>query len=314
MAAEQLAAYRAKVEAGLTPYSQPAPTEEVEQPPLLDGEAARSFAGLPPASPYSQPAGRRSEAPAQEMTDLGKELTARFKEIFYAYSNRRTEDNRSAQVTMGPSGMGSPCERRIAVELLRLPPVNPGGDGFASFVGTCIHAGLEQIFKWADAGSGRFATETRVEFDSEYVPKGTADLLDRTLCVVEDFKCQGRWSRNKLRSQGPSQTYRVQAHVYAFGARQRGEKVDHVAIVSVPRDEATLDDLYVWTEPYNPQIVKDAFERVERIGGEVGHLLDADLPTKAAKVKEFDVADDCRFCGAYMPNARSILDGCNGKK
>lgn len=296
LATEQLEAYKAEVDANLTPFSQPAPVE-VEQPPL-----------------FSQPAGAYSEQPAQEMNDLGRELTARLKELFYSFDNRRSEDNRSAQATMGPSEMGTPCDRRLALSLMRMPPVNPGGDGWAAFVGTCIHAGLEQLFVWASGNTGRFAVEQKLQFPSKYVPKGTADLIDRTLFMLDDHKCQGRWSRNKLKSQGPSQTYRVQAHVYAHGARLRGEKIDHVAIISWPRDEATLDDLYVWTEPYNPQIVKDAFARVERIGGEVEHLVTAELVEKADKAKEFSVADDCRFCPFYLPNAKSIRDGCNGKQ
>ncbi len=318
MATEQASSYRERVNSRFSqptqPFSQPE-HPEVEQPPLLDNETARSFAGLPPSSSsFSQPAGRRSEAPAIEMTDLGKEITTRFKEIFYSYQNRKSEDNRSAQVTMGPSGMGTPCDRRLAVELMRLPPVNPGGDSWASYVGTCIHAGMEEVFQWANADSGRFATETRVEFESRFVPKGTADLMDRMLFVLEDFKCQGRWSRNKLKSQGPSRTYRVQAHVYAFGARQRGERIDYVAIVSLPRDESTLDDMYVWVEPYNPSIAKEAFERVERIGEQVEPFIELTTREKALKAKEFDVADDCRFCPAYLPGARDITDGCDGKR
>ncbi|WP_189951269.1 hypothetical protein [Streptomyces roseolus] len=267
-----------------------------------------------------------SEQPAEPMTDLGRDLTARLKEMFYAFDNRRSEDNRSAQTTMGPSEMGTPCDRRLALSLMRMPPVNPGGDGWAAFVGTCIHAGLEQMFMWADHGTGRFACETKLAFDSKYVPKGTADLIDRTLFMLDDHKCQGRWSRNKLKSQGPSQTYRVQAHVYAYGARQRGERIEHVAIISWPRDEATLDDLYVWTEPYNPSIAQKAFERVHRIGDEVEqqeltetygipakdeHQL---LQIKARIAADYDVADDCRFCPFYLPNARDITQGCNGKR
>jgi hypothetical protein len=304
LATDQLEAYRAKVEANLTPFSQPAPVE-VETPTL-----------------FSQPAGAYSEQPAQEMDDLGKELTARLKEMFYAYDNRRSEDNRSAQATMGPSEMGTPCDRRLALSLMRMPPVNPGGDGWAAFVGTCIHAGLEQMFLWANGGTGRFAVEQRLEFPSTIVPKGTADLIDRTLFMVDDHKCQGRWSRNKLKSTGPSQTYRVQAHVYAYGARLRGERIERVAIFSWPRDEATLDDLYVWTEPYDPQIVKDAFARVDDIAASVeGHLLTltnkgetTELESKALTAEQFTVADDCRFCPFYLPNARSITDGCNGKR
>lgn len=311
MSAEQLAAYRATVEAKLTPFSQPAPPLDVEQPPL-----------------FSQPAGRTSEQPAVEMTDLGKELTARFKEIFYAYDNRRSADNRSAQTTMGPSEMGTPCDRRLALSLMRMPPVNPGGDGWAAFVGTCIHAGLAEMFLWANHGTGRFAVETELTYDSDIVPKGTADLIDRTLFMLDDHKCQGRWSRNKLKSQGAIPTYRVQAHVYAHGARQRGERIENVAIVSWPRDESTLDDLYVWTEPYRPDIVAKAFARVERIAGEVTEKLAELVKTygipareerqilqvKARVGADYDVAEDCRFCPFYLPNARNITQGCNGKK
>lgn len=317
---EQRTSYRERVNSR---FSQPAPRfsqpeqPEAEQPPLLR-----------PTS-FSQPVGRRSEAPAVEMTDLGKELTARLKEMFYAYDNRRTSDNRSAQATMGPSEMGTPCDRRLALSLMRMPAVNPGGDGWAAFVGTCIHAGLEGMFLWANAGTGRFAVEQRLEFDSRFVPKGTTDLIDRVLFMVDDHKCQGRWSRNKLKSTGPSTTYRVQAHVYAHGARKKGERVEHVAIFSWPRDESTLDDLYVWTEPYNPSIVKDAFERVEHIGTEVesrrAELVDTypvttedsealELEIGARIAADFNVADDCRFCPFYLPNAESIMDGCSGKR
>jgi hypothetical protein len=96
-----------------------------------------------------------------------------------------------------------------------------------------------------------------------------------------------------------------------------------VAIVSWPRDESTLDDLYVWSEPYRPDIVKEAFERVDRIA--------ADVEIGTAKVKEtypdaeelevkarvgagYIVADDCRFCPFHLPNSRDPLRGCNGKQ
>lgn len=347
---KQTASFRERVEAGLTPFSQPTPPDYERPtlfsqpvavrddppvappapPPALDNEAARSFAGLPPSGPaFSQPAGRRSEQPEVEMSTDAASIAARVKELFYAYDNRRSADNRSAQATMGPSEMGTPCDRRLALSLMRMPPVNPGGDGWAAFVGTAIHASLEQMFVWADAGTGRFATEQRLEFGSVFVPKGTADLIDRTLYMILDHKCQGRWSRNKLKTQGPSPTYRVQAHVYAYGARLRGEKIEKIAIISWPRDEATLDDLYVHVEDYDPLIAKRAFERVERIGAEVKvkrtELHDTypatvepseelELEIGARVAGDFTVADDCRFCPFYLPNARDITKGCNGKR
>jgi hypothetical protein len=304
-----------------TPGPTPSPT------PAL--EVVRSPDDKPNRTTFAQPAGRRSEMPEVEMSTDAASIAARVKELFYAYDNRRTSDNRSAQVTMGPSEMGTPCDRRLALSLMRMPPVNPGGDGWAAFVGTCIHAGLEGMFMWADAGSGRFAVEQRLEFGSVFVPKGTADLIDRMLFMVLDHKCQGRWSRNKLKTQGLSPTYKVQAHVYAHGARLRGEKIEKIAIISWPRDEASLDDLYVHVEDYDPLIVKKAFERVEHIGAEVeakklvaheAHSVtvepssDLDLEIKARVAGDFTVADDCRFCPFFLPNARDITRGCNGKR
>lgn len=324
--AEQAAEYRARINDNLT-YGQPVPyVVEPEQGVLFSQPAGEEPL---PATAFSQPAGRKSEQPQVEMSRDGAQIAARVKELFYAYDNRRSQDNRSAQVTMGPSEMGTPCDRRLALSLMRMPPVNPGGDGWAAFVGTCIHAGLEQMFMWADAGTGRFAVEQRLEFPSSIVPKGTADLIDRTLFMLDDHKCQGRWSRNKLKTQGLSPTYKVQAHVYAYGARLRGEKIEKIAIISWPRDEATLDDLYVHVEDYNPAIAKAAFERVERINGEVQEKIlaahervadtvepseELDLRIKANVSAGYDVADDCRFCPFFLPNARDITRGCNGKR
>lgn len=327
----QQAAYRAEVDSReYTPFSQPTPPE-YERPTLFSQPVAVETPGPTPSpSPaFSQPAGRTSELPLANMTGDAASIAAGVKELFYAYDNRRSSDNRSAQVTMGPSEMGTPCDRRLALSLMRMPPVNPGGDGWAAFVGTCIHAGLEQMFMWADAGTGRFAVEQRLEFPSKYVPKGTADLIDRTLFMVDDHKCQGRWSRNKLKSQGLSPTYKVQAHTYAYGARLRGERIEKIAIISWPRDEASLEDLYVHVEDYDPSVVKKAFERVERIGEEVQqkqselnltYSIDREpseelsLEIRARVSADYDVADDCRFCPFFMPNARDITRGCNGKR
>ncbi|MFE5110591.1 NAD-dependent epimerase/dehydratase family protein [Streptomyces sp. NPDC056663] len=283
-----------------------------------------------PAGPvFSPPAEKPPPEPAEPMTDLGREIATRFKEIFNANDNRRSADNRSAQVTMEPSEMGTPCDRRLALSLMRTPPVNPDSDGWAAFVGTGIHAGLAGMHVWASGSTGRLASETPLPFPSALVPKGTGDLLDRTMKLFVDFKAMGRWSRNKLPTGGSCATYRAQVHVYAKVARDRGEVVDHVAIIGLPRDEASLDDLYVWTELYNPKIALEAFARVEAINvkveADVAELRDIysadressrglDLEIKARVAAGFDVADDCRFCPFHLPNARDITRGCNGKR
>lgn len=238
-----------------------------------------------------------------EMTGLAAEIAARMKEIFHAYNHRRTEDNRNAQQTLGPSEIGTPCDRRLAMSLMRVEPVNPGGDGWAAFVGTCVHAGLAEMLAWSNAGSGRFAVEMPLTYQSALVPKGTGDALDRVLLCFLDHKAMGQWSLSKLKREGPSALYRTQVHVYAKGARAQGEKVEHVALIGWPRVESTLDELFVWTEPYDATVAQRAFERVERINAKV---------QEGYGFNEFAVAKDCAYCPFFLKdgdNSRS----CNGK-
>lgn len=305
-------AYRERVNAWLTAnrtetYAQPATPElPPQQEPL-------------PFS-YSQPASSKVPAkPDRPMTHRGIEITARLKEMFYAYSNRRSSDNRGAQSTLGPSEIGTPCDRRLAMSLLQIPPVNPGGDGWASFVGTAIHAALADMFLWANGNSGRYEVEMPLRFPSVLVPKGTGDLLDRSMLMFVDHKCQGSWSRNKLKTSGPGDTYRAQVHTYAYGATLRGEVVEHVAIISWPREASNLDDLYTWTEPYNPSVAHEALARVDRIadlalGTHGPREFDGPHPGAVEIASGFDVAEDCRYCPFYLPNARHLQHGCNGSR
>lgn len=235
------------------------------------------------------------------------EIASRLKELFYAYDNRQSDDNRSAQQTLGPSEIGSPCDRRIAMSLLRLPAVNSGGDGWAAFVGTNGHVGLSEMLLWGNAGSGRYQTEVPLTFNSAVVPRGTTDVIDTQLLIVGDHKLMGSWSLNKLRTEGPNQTYRVQAHTYGYGARLKGFKIKDVAIIGWPRDGSSLEELYVWTEPYDPDIARDAIKRVEDI--------ERFLMTDSSDPLEFAIDNsDCRYCPFHLPGAAKSEGGvCTGR-
>lgn len=247
---------------------------------------------------------RRSKA-VRPMTAGGQEIAARFKEIFFAYDNRRTEDNRSAQTHLGPSEIGTPCDRKLALSLMRRESTRLGNDGWAAFVGTCGHAGLDQMYLWHGAGTGRYLREVEVTFPSAFVPRGRLDLFDRMTKTVIDFKFMGSWSLDNLKANGPSQVYQVQIHTYGMGLSIQGEDVRRVAIVGCPRASSSLDDMYVWEEPYNPQIARDALARVEKIGKAVWD---------GVPPEQFDVADDCKFCPFYRKSAQTLEDGCNGRK
>jgi hypothetical protein len=245
------------------------------------------------------------------MGEFELQIATMLKEIFYQYTNR---SRRSQQTTLGPSQVGTPCDRRLVMHLLGAPHVNPGGDNWASFRGTQVHNGLEGMFKWADAGQGRFATEQRLQFPSKFVPRGTADLIDRTLFMVDDHKVMGQWSLDKLRTSGPSPLYRTQLHVYGMGARQRGERIERVALIAWPGDKSNLDDLYVWSEPYDPSIARAALERVDQLQAWTEQMAGQGKSVQeiAAGAK---ISEDCRFCPYHMPDAKDLSNGaCNGRE
>lgn len=239
---------------------------------------------------------------------FSNDLSVSIREIFYAYNNRDSSDNRSAQRHLGPSEIGTPCDRRLAMELLGIGHVNPGGDGYAAWLGTQGHRGMADIYEWANGQSGRFAVETPLNFPSKLVPRGTGDLLDRKLRAFVDWKFMGTWSLKALRTSGPKDTYRVQIHTYAYGAVQRGEKVDQVAIVGMPRQGTSLDEMFVWSEPYDQLIAVEALARVERISD---YLIAPG--TDAEKVKSFATAKDCSFCPFHLPGSSDLGHACNGK-
>lgn len=282
-----------------------------------------------PDSPFLQPPEYREPSPVflqppeyagpekpKPMGDLAKELSVRIKETFYAYDNRKTKDNRSAQTTLGPSEIGTPCDRRLAMALMGVPAVNEGGDGWAAFVGTCGHVGMGEMFTFADAGTGRYAVELPVRTGSDLVPRGTTDLLDRRDGTIVDWKFMGAYSLKKFKLEGPSDTYRVQAHVYGYAATCGGEKVRNVAIVGLPRAGASLDDMHVWTEKYDPKVAEAALDRVERIAEKVAEIRRPDglgsTPSEMATAQTFPVADDCRYCPFYLKSDKEMRRGCPG--
>lgn len=269
--------------------------------------SARSRWAQPAAAPsrFAQPGKLpRASGSTLPMSEFSQQLLTSMKEMFFHYNNRQTSDNRSAQTTLGPSEIGSPCDRRIVMSLLGVQPVAPGGDGFAAWLGTQAHAGVAEMLSWADGRSGRYAVEVPLLFPSAHVPRGTSDALDRVLRVAIDHKFMGTYSLRKLKEKGPSDTYRVQVHTYAYGQQLRGEKVDMVAIIGWPRQGSSLDDLYVWSEPYDPSVAIKALGRVQRLA--VAAEADADW-RKAA------IADDCRYCPFYLPGGDNSY-ACNGKE
>jgi hypothetical protein len=263
-----------------------------------------------PSPVFLQPTEYNGPEKPEPMTPEERVLAAQIKETFYAYDNRKSSDNRSAQTTLGPSEVGTPCDRRLAMALMGIPAVNPGGDGWAAFVGTCGHEGMAKVYTFADAGTGRYAVEIPVYPGTPTVPQGTSDLLDRRDARIVDWKFMGIYSLKKFKLEGPSQTYSVQAQVYGYGAERSGEKVKEVAIVGLPRGGGSLDDMWVRILKYDKKVAIAALNRVEKIAAKLPAATAVAAPMEVAR--SFDTADDCRYCPFYLKNDKEMNRGCPG--
>lgn len=185
---------------------------------------------------------------------------------------------RSLQKVIGPSEMGVECSRAI-LHKLNQDTEPDRGVGWKPTIGTGVHAWLEDTFNSinGDPGNqqhGRWLCELKVNVGTVGGTEiwGSVDLFDMWTGTVIDWKIVGNSTLRKYRTEGPSQQYRAQAHLYGQGYANAGQRVNMVAIAFLPR-EGELTDSFIWTEPWNPQIAADTLARVDslaRLLAEVG--------------------------------------------
>lgn len=224
-----------------------------------------------------------------------------------------TQRPRDMQAQLGPSGLGDPCTLALAYGILEWPQTNPSSDPLPSIVGTGAHAQFAEFFERSTErlpdGRPRYLVEQRVT-PREDIP-GSADLFDRLTGCVIDWKFQGKTKLDELRRHGPGLRYRVQAHTYGLGFENAGERVEHVAIVGVPRG-GFLSGTVVWTEPYDRQIALDALDRKDDTTELIGRLHLLDEPGNWALIPRAP-GSGCRYCPFFQPGqAKPGPNGCPG--
>lgn len=168
---------------------------------------------------------------------------------------------RSTQVAIGPSELGHPCTRRLAYKLMDHPRINTiQTTTWGAIIGTSVHATLADAFTDANTRLGRirYLVEQSVEIRPGL--RGTCDLYDFDRACPIDHKVVPLPTLRQYRLTGPGTTYRVQAHAYGTGIRRLGLPVETVGVAFYPR-ASDLAQLYVWTEPYNPDLVTEALQR-----------------------------------------------------
>ncbi|WP_237222673.1 hypothetical protein [Rothia nasimurium] len=232
---------------------------------------------------------QRKGHPAQQTTqDLAKMLIDTIEEHI-------TNHPRSQQKRIGPSEIGIDCTRRL-IHKLAGHDEPPRGPAWKPTVGTALHTQMEQ---WFDTENqyipGAYLIEQRVNVgrigDTDIT--GSTDLFIPAYGTVLDWKFVGPTRLKHYRSKGPSNQYRVQAHLYGKGWAAAGHQVERVMIAFLPRD-GELTDAYFWWEPYDPMTAIQALVRANQLHNDIeAHGPDFVL-------EQYPPCDD-RFCPWCAP-------------
>lgn len=221
-----------------------------------------------------------------------------------------TESNsaRSVQTTIGPSELGSLCDRKIAYRLAGTPEANWWSDPLPAIVGTAVHAWLEkavnsfQQVHYMD----RWLTEITVQPDP--MVKGHVDLYDKEIAAIIDWKTVSPTKLKAWKASGPPEHYKDQVNLYGRGAMNAGMPVARVILVAVPRS-GWLRDMQIWVDDYRPERAQAALDRMYGIANKLISMGD-DI-----SMEQIDSAPsgECSFCPWYRGgDGRASMSGCPG--
>jgi len=271
---------------------------------------------VPSASEFAMAAAATRPASPTGNTELASRIAAEYREIVKRYAAYQP---RTLQKYLGPSELGSPCDRQVAGKMAGLPATNHVADPWPSLVGTWCHEGMADCFIKAnafDTYGRRFLAETRVAGHPNH--PGTSDLYDWKYKAVVDHKFLGDTTHAKIqRADGPPRKYVVQILLYAQGFRNMGFPVERVILAAWPRTKSKIAGLYIWERPHTP----DDIALLEEVNTQTDTRYAwatalADGRCRLEDVPMVPDDDECYFCPFYRPQSAydEKIQGCPGNR
>jgi hypothetical protein len=215
---------------------------------------------------------------------------------------------RHLQRELGPSEVGHPCARKLALGLMQVPRCNPEWDCLPSAYGVAMHTWLEHAAQMANERLGyeRWITERRVEIRSDLW--GTCDLYDTQSATVIDWKNLGYTSFD-VHVKDPGVTYKHQVQLYGMGFSRLGYEVKQVAIALLPRT-GTLTKMHLERMDYDESIGQRVLDRRDAV---IEPIDTFDVENNPDRYEWFPKTPDaCVFCPWWSPNPKSPIQ-CDGK-
>lgn len=230
---------------------------------------------------------------------------------------------RSLQTTLGPSELGTPCERQIAFKLAGMPQKDRGL-AWAPLCGTAVHSLMEETLEQENErlGRERYFIETSLNIE-DVVPDGThvkghGDAYDSDHALIIDWKYTGVTARRKAarvrvpNAEKVSQEYRIQTHLYGKGHENAQREVKWVRVVMLARSHDYSESVE-WTERYRPDIAQWALNRYHRLRARVAAEQMAEHPERLAGVAAKPSQDTCKWCPFWRLNGDAVdATGCPG--
>lgn len=204
---------------------------------------------------------------------------------------------RSTQGHIGPSELGTTCDRQLAYRLAGTRKVNHP-DPLRVIFGSGLHAALQEMFARIDGGADRFLIEHPVAYRGV---SGTVDLYDSRRQAVIDWKSTTKGKLRDIRRRGPNEKYKIQAHTYGAALAAAGYPVRAVALAFVPLD-GELADIHVWTAPLDVATADAAVDRLDRL--RAANRPPEDTPADPSRL--------CPWCSHYRPDSTDLAIGCPG--
>jgi len=161
-----------------------------------------------------------------------------------ALTNYNNSRERTQQTVIGPSSIGD-CRRKVYHQIKGTLETNPNTEILAALMGTFIHTGIEKALEAEDPFGTEFLKEVEVFYND--MP-GHVDLYIRKHKMVVDWKT----SKLKNLKDFPSQQNIWQVQNYGMMLKARGEEVEKVAVVVIPRD-GRMDQIGSWVGDYDEE-------------------------------------------------------------
>jgi hypothetical protein len=226
---------------------------------------------------------------------------------------------RSMQVELGPSELGTPCQRQIAMKLAGLPRQPDKRPPWAPMQGTAMHTMMEEALRFHNQqlGRERWVIEQRLQIDADGEIPGHGDAYDTDTDTVVDWKYVGSTALRKVKrktvpvAELVSPTYRVQGHLYGYGHWRAGREPKWVRIVLLARSH-DYDESAEWTEPYDREIAVTALVRYYATKDLLNALPLAEQPALWGAVPAAPSEDACAFCPFQRPGRPADGTGCPG--